>query len=65
MKCPDCDQENPQVTVIHDEQIMIAGTDLVSNLAQKAAVQVECQHCQAHFTLEFKATPTGLMLDLS
>jgi hypothetical protein len=65
MKCPHCDQPDPEVTVLKDEQLIITGEGQISAMKQKTDVQVECSHCQAHFLLEFQVTPAGLVLDLS
>lgn len=65
MKCPYCDHADPEVRVLKDEQLVISGARQVSKLNQKADVEVECNHCHAHYLLEFQIEPTGYMLDLS
>ncbi len=65
ISCPYCEQENPAVSVTRDVALTIAGENEVSSLAQKAAVEVECHHCQGRFVVQFELQPAGIMIDLS
>lgn len=63
--CPYCDEQDPIVAVVGSGMLKIGKEGEISSLAQKSAVEVECNHCQGHFQVQFEMRPAGIIIDLS